>query len=507
MSGGTKNSKQPKLSPEELRAFQELERRSERRRLMTFYGRLFDHSKPFSPENIGVYGWQQSFHNAGAKYAERLLMAANRVGKTQTGAAEMAIHLTGNYPPWWEGRRFEKPIRAWCGSVTNEASKDVVQTALLGPPGQFGTGWIPGALIEGKPSYRQAGVPEVVDRIRVKHVSGGTSICVLKTYEQGRAKWQGTSIHAIWLDEEPINADAMDIYTEAHTRILDVKGVIYMTFTPLLGPSEVVMHFLNATPQQQVYVKNASWEDAPHLDKDERNRLWNSYPPHMRDTRTKGTPLLGSGAIFAVTDEALLCEPIEPKPWWRFINGVDFGIDHPAAGAFCAFDPEGEGTFYVYDCYRAAGETPVYHAAAMKKHGDWIPNAWPHDGLERDKGSGVALKDLYRRQGLRMLKEHAHYPDERGNHTEPGLIEMLEWMRTGRFKVVRTLNDWYEEKRLYHRKDGKVVKQKDDIMAATRYAFIMRRSAVLKPGDAQIGRRAPMRPIVGRARWQGQAHR
>lgn len=479
----------------------EVERRASQRRLTNFYGRLFDYNKPFSQENQGVYSWQREFHDAGASFPERLLMAANRVGKTQTGAAEMAIHLTGLYPPWWKGKRFDKPIRAWCGSVTNEASKDIVQAALLGPPGETGTGWVPGAKIVGKPTFRQAGVPEVVDSIKVKHVSGGTSVLTLKTYEQGRAKWQGAKLHVVWLDEEPQNADAMDIYTEAQTRILDEAGIIYMTFTPLLGPSTVVLHFLNAPPNSGIYVKNASWEDAPHLDRVERERLWQSYPPHMRDTRTKGTPLLGEGAIWPVEDDQIACDPVDIKPWWRLINGIDFGIDHPAAGVFCAFDPEGEGTFYIYDCYRAAGETPIYHAAAMKKHGDQIPIAWPHDGLERDKGSGIALKDLYRRQGLYMLREHAHYPDERGNHIEPGLIEMYEWMRTGRFKVFRNLQQWFEEKRLYHRKDGKVVKQRDDLLAASRYAFIMRRYAQLRAGHQPIGRQTPRKPMIGKDRW------
>lgn len=443
-----------------------------------------------------MYDWQAEFHNASTGHPERMLMAANRVGKTQSAAAEMAIHATGLYPPWWKGIRFKKPIKAWVGSVTNEASKEIVQAALLGPLGSYGTGWIPGEKIFGKPTYRQAGVPEVVDTIKVKHASGGISIITLKTYEQGRAKWQGAKVDVIWLDEEP----PMDIYTEALTRILDSKGIIYLTFTPLLGPSDVVLHFLNAPEGSGIYSKNASWEDAPHLDPSERERMWLSYPAHERDTRAKGTPLLGSGSIFPIGDDQLMAD-IEPKPWWRFINGVDFGIDHPAAGVFCALDPEDQGTFYVYDCYRAPGETPIYHAAAMKKHGDWIPNSWPHDGMQRDKGSGTALKDLYRRQGLYMLREHAHYPDERGNHVEPGVIEMLEWMRTGRFKVARNLSQWFEEKRLYHRKDGQIVKQKDDLMSATRMAFIMRRYAVLKPSSQPIGRKSHARPILGGQRW------
>lgn len=485
------------------RLLAELERRSRSRLLLNTYGKLYDHTLPFGPDNVGVYAWQKEFHNAGGQNPERMLMAANRVGKTQSAAAEMAIHLTGLYPPWWEGRKFDGAVRAWCGSVTNEASKDIIQEALLGTKSadmsdpNFGTGWIPRSKII-KITTRQAGISDVVDTILVRHATGGQSEITLKTYEQGRAKWQGTSREVIWLDEEP----PMDIYTEAITRTIDTKGIIYMTFTPLLGPSDVVMHFLNAKPGQGIYVKNASWEDAPHLDPVERDRLWNSYPEHERDTRTKGTPIMGSGAVFPVKDEDLMIDPVEIKPWWRRINGLDFGIDHPAAGVFCALDPSGTGTFYVYDCYRKANETAVYHAAAMKKHGEWIPNAWPHDGMNRDKGSGEVLKDQYRKHGLRMTRERAAYDDERGNHLEPGLVEMLEWMRTGRFKVFRHLGEWFEEKRLYHRKDGLIVKKHDDIMSATRYAFIMRRKAVTPPDGTPIGSKPPSAPIVGRRRWQ-----
>ena len=478
-------------------AAQETIDRAKSRKLFIKYAKLYDHYRPYGPDNVGVYHWQAEFHNAGAEYQQRCLIAANRVGKSVAGAVEIAIHMTGKYPPWWKGRRFDHPVTVWCGSVTNEASRDIVQSALLGGQEDTGTGWIPKERII-KVSRRQAGIAEVVETILVRHSSGGVSEATLKTYEQGRKVWQGRSVDVIWLDEEP----PMPIYTEALTRILDKKGLLYLTFTPLEGPTEVVRHFMDAKEGMGLYMKNASWEDAPHLPDKEKDQLKMSYPVHERETRTKGTPLLGSGAIFPVSDDLLLTEPVEIKPWWRRINGIDFGIDHPAAGVFCALDPEGEGTFYVYDCYKAPGETAVYHAAAMKKHGDWIPTSWPHDGIERDKGSGIALKDQYRSHGLYMLKEHAHYADERGNHVEPGLIEMLEWMKTGRFKVFSSCPKWFEEKRLYHRKDGLVVKKVDDLMAATRYAFIMRRYARTAPSQ-NTGSQLPSKPIIGPRRWRG----
>ena len=99
-----------------------------------------------------------------------------------------------------------------------------------------------------------------------------------------------------------------------------------------------------------------------------------------------------------------------------------------------------------------------------------LPWAWPRDGRrETLEGAGVALSKQYAEQGLDMLHEHAQF-DDGSVSVEAGLMEMLTRMQTGRFKVFKHLNDWFEEFRLYHRKDGKVVKEGDDLMAATRYA-------------------------------------
>src|SRR5690606_30440711 len=113
-------------------------------------------------------------------------MAANRVGKTLSAAAEVSYHLTGDYPEWWDGKTFDAPVLCWTGSPTNETSRDIVQNELLGGLGEkLGTGWIPRAKIIGSPTTRQAGVKNVVDSFQVRHRSGGISNCVLKTYEQG----------------------------------------------------------------------------------------------------------------------------------------------------------------------------------------------------------------------------------------------------------------------------------------------------------------------------------
>lgn len=188
------------------------------------------------------------FMAAGGRYRERCFMAGNRLGKTETGAYEMSCHLTGLYPRWWEGKRFRGPTRAWAAGKSNETTRDIVQTKLLGETtgagGQgksvSGTGLIPGWLI-GKPSWKQ-GVPNMVDTVRVRHISGGHSVLGLKSYQQGRGSFEGTAQDAVWLDEEP----PLDIYGECLIRTATTDGIIYITFTPLAGVSETVLQFMPA---------------------------------------------------------------------------------------------------------------------------------------------------------------------------------------------------------------------------------------------------------------------
>ena len=174
----------------------------------------------------------------GARYRERLLIAANRVGKTVAGGYETVLHLTGDYPGWWKGKRFDSQISAWAAGDTGETVRDIIQFELFGPFDDIGTGLIPGKLIEGY--TRRSGIPDAIQSAGVKNVSGGISKIGLKSYDQKRKSFQGTSKEVIWLDEE----SSMEIYTECLLRTMTTEGLMILTFTPLLGISDVVKAFL-----------------------------------------------------------------------------------------------------------------------------------------------------------------------------------------------------------------------------------------------------------------------
>lgn len=232
------------------------------------------------------------------------------------------------------------------------------------------------------------------------------------------------------------------------------------------------------------YCVQAGWDDVPHLSQKQKDEMLAAYPEHERDARSKGIPMLGSGAVFPLQEDRIITDPVEIPKHWPQIVGLDFGWDHPTAAARLAWDRDAD-CLYVTHCYRRSKEVPAIHATTIKGWGEWIPVAWPHDGLQHDKGSGEQLASMYREHGLNMLPEMATHEDG-GHGVEAGIAEMLERMRTDRLKVFRGLNDWLEEFRMYHRKDGLIVKERDDLMSATRYAVMMRREAKIRTNHAIV---------------------
>ena len=427
------------------------------------------------------YAKQREFHALGATKRERLLRAGNQQGKSFCVGNEAAYHLTGEYPDWWEGRRWDRPTLVWASGETGESVRDNGQRVLLGHPGEEGTGSIPARCLT-KDYGLAHGAANLYDYIKVRHVSGGTSLLRFKYYAQGRRKWQGPPVDFVWFDEEP----AEDIYGEGLARTIATRGMVALSFTPLMGMSNVVKRFLMEKSDDRSDT-NMTIEDAEHIPAEDRAKIIASFPAHERDARAKGTPTLGSGRIYPIAEEEITVAAFPIPDIWPVLGALDFGWDHPTAAVKGAWDRDSD-VVYITHVYRKSRATPLIHAGALKPWGAELPWAWPHDGLQHDKGSGVQLAEQYREQGLRMLHEHAQFPEQEEDtrvsrvSREAGIAELLTRMETGRLKVFAHLLDWFEEFRLYHRKEGKVVREGDDLMDATRYLIMMLRYAkVMKP--------------------------
>jgi phage terminase large subunit-like protein len=278
------------LSPDKMRVLTKRLLAEQERRIIE---KRLGHYKP--------YPKQMEFHAAGATHRERLLMAGNQLGKTLAGGFELAMHSTGRYPDWWEGKRFDGPIVAWACGTTGETVRDTVQRVLLGRTGQHGTGAIPRDALGELVSAR--GVADLLDTIKVKHDSGGLSTIGLKSYLSGREKFQGETLHCVWLDEEPL----ADIYLEALARTNIGSNPVYLTFTPLLGVSETVRRFLmEKSPDRSI--TSMTIDDVQHYSAEEKARIIASYPAHELEARTKGIPALGSGRVFPIPEEQIAIE-------------------------------------------------------------------------------------------------------------------------------------------------------------------------------------------------------
>ncbi len=428
------------------------------------------------------YAKQAYFHRMAGQFREVLLCASSQSGKTLCAAQEVAMHLTGLYPEWWKGRRFDKAIVALAGSESSEMTKKGVQRYLFGRDigSSIGTGSIPKRSIIRWTRNRHAG--DMIDTAYISHVSGGTSQISLKSYDQGRERWQADTVNLVWFDEEPPE----DVYNEGLTRTNVGLGPIITTFTPLKGLTPLVNRFLSGKYPDTCVVNMTIW-DAEHYTDDERAAIIAAYPEHEREARAYGKPMLGSGLIFPVARSQLEVQPFTIPGHWRRICGLDFGFTHPTAAAWLAIDPDA-GITYLTDGHRQSGELVPVHASAIKSRGQWIPVAWPGDG-ENETAAGPALRTQYSAEGVNMLPGRAEFErtgvdgeTERSLvSVEAGLQMMLGDMQTGRFKVFSNVQPWWDEQAIYHRENGKVVKEKDDFISATRYGYMMRRFAQAAP--------------------------
>lgn len=407
-------------------------------------------------------------------------------GKTLAAANEVAMHLTGRYPDWWVGRRYTNGNHWLAGSESGELTRRGVQRYLFGrdPRGDPGTGSIPKDCIMDLSWSRH--VNDFIDTAKIKFTDangfGTVSTISLKSYDQGRGKWQADTVDGIWFDEEPPE----DIYLEGLTRTNAAMGAVVVTCTLLKGMTTIAMRFWQELHiYQDAGMVNMTIEDVAHYTAEQKAKIIASYPPHEREARTKGIPSMGSGRVFPVPEDQIVIPPIQIPRHWPRIIGVDFGWDHPAAACWVAWDRDTD-TIYLTDEFRLRETSVAMQAPLLAAKGKWIPIAWPHDGLQHDKGSGEQLANQYRNLGANMLPERATFEDG-GNGVEAGISEMMERMQTGRWRVFSTCSAWVEEFRMYHRKGGLIVKERDDVISASRYAMMMLRFAITEPKRSTLG--------------------
>ena len=212
------------------------------------------------------------------------------------------------------------------------------------------------------------------------------------------------------------------------------------------------------------FVCFATWDDVPHLSEEAKAGLLGSYQPHERDARTKGVPSLGSGAIYPVAEDDILCDPFQIPPFYKCAYGLDVGWNRTAA-VFGALDTDSDILYLYSEYYRGQAE-PAVHTQAIQARGDWIPGVIDPAARASSQHDGEKLLEKYHELGLTRLSVA-------DNAVGSGIYAVWERMSSGRLKVFRTMQNWLSEYRIYRRDEkGKIVKENDHLMDATRYLVV-----------------------------------
>lgn len=435
-----------------------------------------------------AYPWQREYIALTETHQVTGLIASNQTGKTETVCAVVAAHLTGLYPDWWEGKRFEKPPIIAVAGVDSNHNRMVLQDKLFGTTNrkiddEVGTGMIPRDLIDMESMINER--KGSIDGCHIHHVSGGTSQIIFKSYSQGREAVQGIPLDCVVIDEQP----EQEFFSESITRTAARDGLVMCAFTPLKGMTHLVEQFWDLPEQTSDFDVRANdnwamirstWDDINHIDPEVKKALIAGYAPYEVDARTKGIPIAGHGRIYPHTKEKVSYDPENTyiNENWAHLIAVDFGFTRdPAAIIKLAWD-EANDIIYVTDEWKGFCETDREFANKVFSIDPHLPVAWPRDGSSRGgwKG-GDTLAAKLRDRGVQLLRNPFLNPvgsdGRKHNHKHPGFEEINSRFTTNRLKISTECEQLLKEFEQYsYDQNGGTDKNEDHALDAFRYAVM-----------------------------------
>ncbi len=295
---------------------------------------------------------QLEFHKCQKK--NRWVFGGNRSGKTECGAVE-AVYMARGIHPYRENR---KNVFGWVVSLSQQVQRDVAQAKILD---YLNPAWIEEVtMLSGKKDSLKYGV---IDQMVIKNVFGGQSVIGFKSCDQGREKFQGSSLDFVWFDEEP----PKDVYDECLMRVLDKKGDVFGTMTPLKGLTFIHDEiYLNCKNSPQVWCEFMEWADNPYLPKEEVDALTMSLSDDQLDSRRYGRFKSSSGLVYPEFDENIhVIEPFNVPREWQDTISIDPGLNNPLSAHWYAVDYDGN-VFVVAEHFEG-GRDICYHANKIKE--------------------------------------------------------------------------------------------------------------------------------------------
>lgn len=315
---------------------------------------------------------QIAFHKC--KKRNRWVFGGNRSGKTECGAAECVYMARGVHPY----RRNKDGVFGWVVSLSQQVQRDVAQKKILH---YLDPSWIEDVtMLSGRKDAPASGI---IDQIRVRNVFGGVSVIGFKSCDQGREKFQGSSLDFVWFDEEP----PRDVYEECRMRVLDRRGDIFGTMTPLKGITFLFDEiYMNRGNDPEVWYEFMEWEDNPFLDKKEIARMSAALGEKQLESRRFGRFCVNEGLVYPEFDERVHVIPPFSVPFgWQDTISIDPGLNNPLSAHWYAVDYDGN-VYVVAEHYEARRDID-HHAARIKEISEEL--GWHTDG----KGRLCALID------------------------------------------------------------------------------------------------------------------
>jgi phage terminase large subunit-like protein len=430
----------------------------------------------------------------------RGILAANRIGKTVSTCYETAMHLTGRYPDWWEGKRFDKPITVMVAGEGWSQVALVLQNELLGAPDikqadSLGTGAIPRDCII-RDTMRSDGANCI--GVEIRHTSGGKSYLLFANYTQEVRQLQGFKLDLAVFDEQPPD----DFFSEIVTRTATTQGQILCSFTPLKGLNGLVSKFWNREEGYD-YIR-VSWDDVPEYDlwhepfllNSTRQQLERDYLPHEREARMQGRPIMGKGAVFQIRSW-----PVYKSGDYRFtemphiqrVIALDLGlVNDKTVISLMYWDPYERSAWLhrqivVQGVEEAVPTQYVNHLLRPEVFG--TPIVLPADASTpgRYTMSSTSIRELFEQYELNVIDGAIMNPADaqgrRTNHKSYGINQMRQMLEVGSLMINENCTDFLTEAQNYYVDQQGRFSDPDDCIDSCRYAIMACLQGIAEPWD------------------------
>lgn len=416
---------------------------------------------------------QLAFHKCLKR--NRWVFGGNRSGKTECGAVEVIYMARGVHPY----RENKKDVFGWVVSLSREVQRDVAQSKIMK---YLPKEWISEIIMSsGRKDSPENGI---IDQIKVKNVFGGISTIGFKSCDQGREKFQGSSLDFVWFDEEPPE----DIYRECKMRVLDKRGDIFGTMTPLKGLTFIYDEiYLNAGGSNEVWYEFSEWADNPYLSPDEIRELTSSMSAEELDSRRFGRFAASSGLVYPEFDESThVIDPFDVPFDWQCNISIDPGLNNPLSAHWYCVDYD--DNVYVIAEHFEAGKDVEYHSRRIKEICEEIGWRKTSDGRIR-----ALIDSAANQKTLAALKSVTELFYDYGIIANPnvnkdlfsGIARVKEYLKNKRIFIFRNCVNLIRELKCYRWGDGDVPKKTDDHCLDELRYFIMSRPQI-KPASPQM---------------------